>query len=160
MLDLPDQTAVTDRLDELAETLANAKPARGENRVTPAMANAIEKAMAGPVEQIEEHVQQIVDAVREVLDERLAGGPAVAVEGGPALPDAASIQALTAEMTALRRRISLRLGAEEGDAGSAAEAADDEDDAPIAVTKAPAKAAKAAKAPTRARGRRGRQIED
>jgi hypothetical protein len=149
MLDLPDQTEITDRLDELTETLANAKPARGEGRVTPAMANAIEKAMAGPVEQLEGNLHTIVDVVRELLDERLPAG--TSVEGGPALPDAATLEALTAEMTALRRRISLRLGAEEAESASAGS---DQTEVPITTG-----AGKDAPAP-RARGRRSRRIDD
>jgi hypothetical protein len=139
MLDLPDQSGITDRIDELAESVANAK---SSNRVTPAMSNAIEKAMAGPIEQIEANVHTVVDVVRELLDERLPGGMPISAEGGPAMPDAAAIEALTTEMTALRRRISLRIAAEEP--------APDEEGGEIAVTKA---------AP-RSRGRRSRQIED
>jgi hypothetical protein len=150
MLDLPDQTAVTDRLDELAETLANAKPGRSDGRITPAMANAIEKAMAGPIEQIEGNVHTVVDVVRELLDERLPDGMPAA-EGAPTLPDAAAIEALTAEMTALRRRISLRLGADEPESQPAADPEPDAEDA---------KPARAAKTAARARGRRSRQIED
>jgi hypothetical protein len=105
------------------------------------MANAIEKAMAGPIEQIEANVHTIVDVVRELLEERLPGG-APADEDAPAMPDAATIEALIAEMTALRRRISLRVAAEEP--------APEEAEETISVT--PDK-------PARQRGRRSRQID-
>lgn len=112
MLEIPDQTAVTERLDALAETVA-ANRNRADGRTSPAVTAAIERSVAAPLGRIEERVQAVVDVVRELLDERLpedlADAVATAVTaGGEGLPDTATLEALTAELTALRRRIALR----------------------------------------------------
>lgn len=101
MLEIPDQSAVTDRLDQLAEAVTASRTKDG-GRVSPALAAAIERSVAAPLEQLEGSVNAVVEVVREMLDERLPDG----IEA--ATIDAATIEALTAEMTALRRRISLR----------------------------------------------------
>jgi len=172
MLEIPDQTAVTERLDALAETVTNSRN-RTESRTSPAVTAAIEKSVAAPLGRIEETVHSIVDVVRELLDERLpedladAVATAVSAGGEGGLPDTATLEALTAEMTALRRRIAVRPG------GAAVEPApEDEDaDAPehdlldeleIEVERPARKTArsssKAAAKPV-ARGRRSRRID-
>jgi hypothetical protein len=107
MLEIPDQTVVTSRLDHLAEAVAAAR-SRESTRVSPAVTAAIEKTLSGPIEQLEAAIAGIGDAVRELLDERL---PELD------LPDAAALEALTNEMTALRRRITLRTEDRGGDQG-------------------------------------------
>ena len=171
MLEIPDQTAVTERLDSLAESLAAGR-GRSESRTSPAVTAAIEKSVAAPLGRIEATVHSVVEVVRELLDERLpedlaeAVANAVTTGGEGGLPDAATLEALTAEMTALRRRIAVRPpGADvepEPEPEPEAEPDDEVEDAieivppppRKAATKKPAKAAKAAP-----RGRRSRRID-
>lgn len=198
MLEIPDQAAVTDRLDQLADSIANArtKEGGGTARMSPALAGAIEKTVAGSMEQIEESVHSVVEVVRELLEERLpedlaeslaeaAGGERPAATGGG---DGEALQALTAEVKALRRRISLRSGGSDDvdldalaekvapllvdpPAPSASVFADDEDadeaeddlaieiEAPPAPKARATRTARAAKDPEPpARGRRSRRI--
>ncbi len=168
MLEIPDQTAVTERLDSLAETVANARN-RTDARTSPAVTAAIEKSVAAPLGRIEETVHSIVDVVRELLDERLpedladAVASAVSAGGEGGLPDTATLEALTAEMTALRRRIAVRPGAT---AEPEPEPEDDEpepdilDELEIEVDR-PAKKAGRSKAAAKpvSRGRRSRRID-
>lgn len=154
MLEIPDQAAVTDRLDQLSESLATTRPKDGSGRMSPAVASAIEKSVTGPLEQLEASVHSIVDVVRELLDERLpedlADTIAGAVGSGGSGIDPATIEALTTEITALKRRISLR--PQVGGADSLT-VPDDDDELPVIDVEAPS-----APAASRARGRRGRQI--
>jgi hypothetical protein len=175
MLDLPDQSAITDRLDQLSDAVAETAKARTDGRSGPAVAAAIERSVSGPLERVEEELHAIVDVVRELLDERLPEDLAGAVVGGGSGTgiDAASLSALTEEMRALRRRISLRSAAEpepdlepeprwadssildEGDEeeGDELDDAEDDDEAiavPIEPEPAPAKPARrSAKAPAK-----------
>jgi hypothetical protein len=175
MLDLPDQSAITDRLDQLSDAVAETAKARPDGRSGPAVAAAIERSVSGPLERVEEELHAIVDVVRELLDERLPEDLAGAVVGGGSGTgiDAASLSALTEEMRALRRRISLRSAAEpepdlepeprwadssildEGDEeeGDELDDAEDDDEAiavPIEPEPAPAKPARrSAKAPAK-----------
>jgi hypothetical protein len=187
MLDLPDQSAITDRLDQLSESVAETSKARPEGRTGPAVAAAIEKSVSAPLERVEEELHAIVDVVRELLDERLpedlAGAVAAGSGGGGAI-DAAALSALTEEMKALRRRISLRSTAEpdpepeprwadtsvlEGDE----EDGDDEEAVAVPIEAEPEAPAKPARRTTKAapkraasttaspqRGRRSRRISD
>ncbi len=100
MLDIPDQTSVVERLDQLAETVGSSGRGRESARLTPAMSAAIERSVAGPFERLESEL----DALREAL----ASGLPVASGEGASFPDATALAALTTEMTALRRRISIR----------------------------------------------------
>lgn len=131
MLDLPDQSAVTARLDELAESISSSK-GRDGGRVSPAMSAAIERSVSGPLEHLDETVHSVVDLVREILDERL--------------PEEA-LASLTKEVTALKRRISLRSTVPAEEAGPA----DDEAPADIPVV------AEGAEPTSRVTGRRGRR---
>jgi hypothetical protein len=146
MLEIPDQTVVVGRLDQLAESVGSISRGRESQRVSPALTAAIDKAIAGPIERVEEAIV--------ALGDDLAGG-----SGGV---DSDAINALTKEMTALRRRISLR-----SDAPVEPAAEDDEIDdgppahlAPIRIDedapvrkRAPRKAA--GKTAGKAAGRRG-----
>ena len=164
MLEIPDQTAVTERLDALAESVT-ATRGRADSRTSPAVSAAIEKSVSAPLGRIEETVHSIVDVVRELLDERLpedlaaAVAEAVSVGGEGGLPDAATLEALTTELTALRRRIAVRPPA--GGEALAEDEPDEPEELSIDVA-APKKAAKkttpAAKPATR--GRRSRRIDD
>jgi hypothetical protein len=175
MLEIPDQSAVTDRLDQLSETLATARPAKDGGRMSPAVASAIEKSVTGPLEHLEASVHSVVEVVRELLDERLpedlAESIAGVVEGGGSGIDSATIEALTTEITALKRRISLRpqiggAAAPAVDEEPVEEDEDDDDDLPVIEVEAPpaptaaktTRTTKAAKAAAKPRGRRGRQI--
>ncbi len=101
MLEIPDQTAVVERLDKLAESVGPGSRGRETTRLTPAMSSAIDRAVAGPLERLE-----------ELLDDRLPDGlGGMSGEDRAALPDAATLEALTAEMLQLRRRITLRTDA-------------------------------------------------
>ena len=91
MLEIPDQTAVVERLDQLAQTGGR----KETSRLTPAMSAAIERSVATGLSRLQDD-----------LEGRLAG----AGGGGEGL-DPATIEAFTTEMTALRRRISLRTDA-------------------------------------------------
>lgn len=119
MLEIPDQTVVTGRLDQLAEAVATAR-SRESTRVSPAITAAIEKTLSGPIGQLEAAIASVGDAVRELLDERIPEDLAESIERAGAaadadLPDAAALEALTTEMTALRRRITLRTEDRGGD---------------------------------------------
>jgi hypothetical protein len=151
MLEIPDQTAVTDRLDQLAETVANSK-GRDSGRVSPALAAAIERSVGAPIEALDETVHSVVDLVRELLDERL--------------PEEA-LHILTREITALKRRIALRpaVGAPEEEVDAPEPTAPEPEAAPIdipVVAEEPPKRVRAAKpaaaepAP-KVTGRRGRR---
>ncbi|MDP1819620.1 MAG: hypothetical protein Q8K58_06950 [Acidimicrobiales bacterium] len=156
MLEIPDQTVVSARLDQLAEAITSAR-AR-EARVSPAVTAAIGKALAGPIAQLETAISAVGDAVHELLDERLPED----------LPDAAALDALTTEMTALRRRITLRtdegtavIDDEHGDVGEdEPDWADDDgwiEATPLTAPRKPAarKAPAVRKAPTKAGAVRG-----
>jgi hypothetical protein len=88
MLEIPDQTAVAERLDQLSESLGGTR--RDTNRLTPALSAAIERS-----------VQNALERVRPASD--------VESEGGGL--DADALEAFTTEMQALRRRISIRTDA-------------------------------------------------
>jgi hypothetical protein len=92
MLEIPDQTAVAERLDQMSESLGGR---RDTGRLTPAVASAIERSVANALQR-----------VRADLEERLDG-----MSGGGGGVDADTLEAFTTEMTALRRRISLRTDA-------------------------------------------------
>jgi hypothetical protein len=94
MLEIPDQTVVLSRLDGLADTISAAARTRESQRVSPAMAGAIERAVAGPLERMEDSIASLTETVEE-----LGGGGGV---------DSEAIATLAKEVTALRRRISLR----------------------------------------------------
>ncbi|HJR25659.1 MAG TPA: hypothetical protein VJ804_09310, partial [Acidimicrobiales bacterium] len=96
MLEIPDQTALAERLDQLAESVGSGR-GRDTGRLTPAMAAAIERS-----------VGNALDRVRADLEERLEG---IGGGGRGELPDADALETLTTEMAALRRRISLRTDA-------------------------------------------------
>jgi hypothetical protein len=171
MLEIPDQTAVTERLDALAETVTNSRN-RAESRTSPAVTAAIEKSVAAPLGRIEETVHSIVDVVRELLDERLpedladAVATAVSAGGEGGLPDTATLEALTAEMTALRRRIAVRPGSAAIVPEPEPEDEDEEpehdllDELEIEVERPAKKATRAKAAPKPVtRGRRSRRID-
>jgi hypothetical protein len=94
MLEIPDQTAVVERLDQLAESTGSR--GRETARLTPAMSAAIERAVNGPLERLE-----------ALLDDRIPEA-GLSSDDRAALPDADTLEALTAEMLQLRRRITLR----------------------------------------------------
>lgn len=95
MLEIPDQTVMVGRLDQLTESVGSIARTRESQRVSPAMTSAIERAVAGPIERVEEAVAALADTIDDVA----AGSGGV---------DSDTIAALTNEVTALRRRISLR----------------------------------------------------
>ncbi len=160
MLEIPDQTSVVERLDHLTESVGSGGGGRGRdaNRLTPAMSAAIERSVSGPLERVEANLDSLSETVRELLDERLPEDLAEAVAGAGggdgSFPSAAVLESLTNEMTALRRRISIRTDAR----GEAVELSDRQLDdladrivARMGDAEAPrpAKAAKAAKAAIR-----------
>lgn len=151
LLEIPDQTTVVERLDQLADSVTSSR-GRDGGRMSPAMVASIERSVAGPLEQLEESVNAVASAVRELLDERLpedlVESITEAVGGeGPGI-DADAVAALTKEMTALRRRISLRTGSDElpevTDGAEAEAEADVLPEVPIAP-------------PSKVTGRRGRR---
>jgi hypothetical protein len=106
MLEIPDQTSVTSRLDKLTEAVGGGR--REQHRLSPALSAGIERAVAGPIGRLETALGAVIETVQE-LEERVGDGGSVSVgfAGGP-LSDPGAIEDLIAEMAALRRRISLR----------------------------------------------------
>jgi hypothetical protein len=111
VLEIPDQTEVTARLDNIADGLAemNAERARDlvSSRVSPGLMSALEETLAAPMERIEETVggatQQLMEAVEA---QRLAN--IGEIDGERVAPDSEGMAKLTKEVVALRRRIGLR----------------------------------------------------
>jgi len=159
MLEIPDQTQTIERLDALSEAVGASGRGREANRVSPAMNAALERSVSGPLERLEATIEAAIgDSVREALDERLPDelGELLASAGGEGgLPGADALDALTKEMTALRRRISLR-NESKGDAVELSDAQLDDLAARIAARMSGADGGGAeAPAPKRA-GRRSR----
>jgi hypothetical protein len=111
VLEIPDQTEVTARLDNIADGLAelNAEHARDlvSSRVSPGLMSALEETLAAPMERIEETVtgatQQLMESVEA---QRLAN--IGEIDGERIAPDSEGMAKLTKEVVALRRRIGLR----------------------------------------------------
>lgn len=114
VLEIPDQTEVTARLDNIADGLAelNAERARDmvSSRVSPGLMSALEETLSAPMERIEEAVTGVTQQLAETVEEqRLAN--IGELDGERVAPDGEGMAKLTKEVVALRRRIGLRADA-------------------------------------------------
>jgi hypothetical protein len=65
MLEIPDQTQVVERLDQLADSVGSAR-ARDTQRVSPALTAALDRAMEGPLAQLEALTKEMASLRRRI----------------------------------------------------------------------------------------------